>query len=131
MDSACLGYEAKQLSVAVKRPDAADVVEDLEGSLSIRNRSKKVSKKETAEQKQLLDKWSKIQQQLVTPKAFELLVPETLTNSIHRQIAEGKLEYTVLIKGLAPEGKQKGKDWLNTIADGVRSIFNSGIVMER
>ena len=105
-------------------------VEALDGSFSISNISNKVSKKETAEQKQLLDKWSQIQKQLVTPKAFELLAPESLTNSISRQIAEGKLEYTVLIKGLDPEGKQKGKDWLYNIANGVRNIFNSGIVMD-
>ena len=105
-------------------------VEALEGSLSICNRNKKVSKKETADQKQLLVKWSKIQQQLATPNAFELLVPESLTNSIYRQLAEGKFKYTALIKGLAPEDKLKGKVWLNTIANGVRNIFNSGIVME-
>ena len=105
-------------------------MEALEGSISICNRSKKMPKKETVEQKQLLEKWSKIQQQMATPKAFELLVPESLTNSIYRQLAEGKSEYTALIKGLTPEGKQKGKAWLNTMANAIRNIFNSGIVMD-
>ena len=105
-------------------------VEALEGSLSIFSGSNKMSKKETAEQRQLLEKWPKIQQQLATPKAFELLIPESLTNAIARKIAEGILDYTVIIKGMDIEGKQKGKDWLNTIANGVRNIINSEIAMD-
>ena len=105
-------------------------VEALEGSLSIFSGSNKISKKETAEQRQLLEKWPKIQQQLATPKAFELLIPESLTNAIARKLAEGKLDYTVIIKGMDIEGKQKGKDWLNTIASGVRNIINSEIAMD-
>ena len=105
-------------------------VEALEGSLSIFSGSNKMSKKETAEQRQLLEKWPKIQQQLATPKAFELLIPESLTNAIARKLAEGKLDYTVIIKGMDIEGKQKGKDWLNTIANGVRNIINSEIAMD-
>ena len=89
-----------------------------------------MSKKETAEQRQLLEKWPKIQQQLATPKAFELLIPESLTNAISRKLAEGKSDYTVIIKGIDIEGKQKGKDWLNTIANGVRNIMNSEIAMD-
>jgi len=104
-------------------------VEVLEGSLSLFGNSKKVSKKETAKQRQLLEKWPKLQIQLATPKAFELLAPESLTNCIVQQISEAKLEYTVIIKGLSPEGKQEGKEWLNTIANGVRNIFNSEIVV--
>ena len=104
-------------------------VEVLEGSLSLFGNSKKVSKKETAKQRQLLEKWPKLQIQLATPKAFELLAPESLTNCIVQQIAEAKLEYTVIIKGLSTEGKQEGKEWLNTIANGVRNIFNSEIVV--
>ena len=104
-------------------------VEVLEGSLSLFGNSKKVSKKETAKQRQLLEKWPKLQIQLATPKAFELLAPESLTNCIVQQIAEAKLEYTVIIKGLSPEGKQEGKEWLNTIANGVRNIFNSEIIV--
>ena len=105
-------------------------VEALEGSLSIFSGSNKMSKKEMAEQRQLLEKWPKIQQQLATPKAFELLIPESLTNAIARKLAEGKLDYTVIIKGMDIEGKQKGKDWLNTIANGVRNIINSEIAMD-
>jgi len=105
-------------------------VEALEGSLSIFSGSNKISKKETAEQRQLLEKWPKIQQQLATPKAFELLIPESLTNAIARKLAEGKLDYTVIIKGMDIEGKQKGKVWLNTIANGVRNIINSEIAMD-
>ena len=104
-------------------------VEVLEGSLSLFGNSKKVSKKETAKQRQLLEKWPKLQIQLATPKAFELLAPESLTNCIVQQIAEAKLEYTVIIKGLSHEGKKEGKEWLNTIANGVRNIFNSEIVV--
>jgi len=105
-------------------------VEALEGSLSILSGSNKISKKETAEQRQLLEKWPKIQQQLATPKAFELLIPESLINAIARKLAEGKLDYTVIIKGMDIEGKQKGKVWLNTIANGVRNIINSEIAMD-
>ena len=105
-------------------------VEALEGSLSILSGSNKMSKKEMAEQRQLLEKWPKIQQQLATPKAFELLIPESLTNAIARKLAEGKLDYTVIIKGMDIEGKQKGKGWLNTIANGVRNIINSEIAMD-
>ena len=86
-------------------------------------------KKENTKQRQLLEKWPKLQIQLATPKAFELLAPESLTDCIEQQIAEAKLEYTVIIKGLSPEGKQEGKEWLNTIANGVRNIFNSEIVV--
>jgi len=63
-------------------------------------------------------------------KAFELLIPESLTNAIARKLTEGKLDYTVIIKGMDIEGKQKGKDWLNTIANGVRNIINSKIEMD-
>ena len=51
-------------------------------------------------QRQLLEKWPKIQQQLATPKAFELLIPESLTNAIAQKLAEGKLDYTAIIKGI-------------------------------
>ena len=105
-------------------------VEALEGSLSIFSGSNKMTNKETAEQRQLLEKWPKIQQQLATPKAFGLLIPESLTNDIARKIAEGILDYTVIIKGMDIEVKQKGKDWLNTIANGVRNIINSEIAMD-
>jgi len=40
------------------------------------------------------------------------------------------LDYTVIIKGMDIEGKQKGKVWLNTIANGVRNIINSEIAMD-
>ena len=77
-----------------------------------------------------MKKCPKIQQQLASPKAFELLIPESLTNAITRKIAEGILDYTVIIKGMDIEVKQKGKDWLNTIANGVRNIINSEIAMD-
>ena len=51
------------------------------------------------------------------------MVPESLTNSIRQQQADGKPAYTELIQGLSSEGKQKGKEWLKTIADSVRIVF--------
>jgi len=58
------------------------------------------------------------------------LIPDSLTNAIARKLAEGKLDYTVIIKGMDKEEKQKGKGWLNTIANGVRNIINSEIAMD-
>ena len=46
-----------------------------------------------------------------------------------QKLAKGRLDYTVIIKGIDIEVKQKGKDWLNTIANGVRNIINSEIAM--
>ena len=98
-------------------------VDDIENSLCFLSRSKKVSKNEISEQKHLLKHWPDIEKQLVSPAEFELMVPESLTNSIRQQQADGKPAYPELIQGISPEGKQKGKEWLKTIKDSVRIVF--------
>ena len=98
-------------------------VNAIENSLRFPSHSKKVSKNDISEQKHLLEHWPNIEKQLVSPAEFELMVPESLTNSIRQQKADGKYAYTELIQGLSPDGKQKGKEWLKTIADSVRIVF--------
>jgi len=98
-------------------------VDAIENSLCFVSRSKIVSKNEISEQKRLLDHWTNIEKQLVSPAEFELMAPVSLTDSIRQQQSEGKSAYTELIQGLSPDGKHKGKEWLKTIADSVRNVF--------
>jgi len=82
-----------------------------------------VSKKEIVEQKLLLQRWPDIQKQLSVLANFSLTVPQTLLNNITEQQAQGNSVYTKLIQNLSQEGKQSGKQWLNTITEKVRNVF--------
>ena len=98
-------------------------IDAVDNSLSLTLKTETVSKKEIVEQKLLLQRWPDIHKQLSVLANFALTVPQTLLNNITEQQAQGNSVYTKLIQKLSQEGKQSGKQWLNTITEKVRNVF--------
>ncbi len=103
----------------------------VDNSQSLNVNSKKISKNEIVEQKQMLECWPEILIKLSDPAAFEQTVPNALTNSIKEQQIKGKYSYTKLIRNLSQEGKQAGKKWLTAISANVRNVFAAEIRKEK
>ena len=96
-------------------------------SQSLTTRTKSVSKKEITEQINLLERWSRIQKQLVEPSHFELPVPNLLTDNIRELQAQGETVYTKIIQNLSHAGKKAGKQWLKSVSVKVWNVFDKGM----
>jgi len=98
-------------------------IDRVENSQKLISNSGKITKKEIAEQKSLLENWSKIQKRLKKLTDFEIPAPLLLKNNIRELQAEGTLDYTKIIKKLSREGKESGEKWLSLISKNVRKNF--------
>jgi len=104
----------------------------VQNSQSLIEKSSIISKVEISEQKKLLRKWTEIQNKLKSLDEFEICAPEILISSIREQQSRSSSNYTKLIKNISPEAKNLGQKWLSSVAHKIKKVSKlEKVLLER